>query len=247
MNKPFLSSSKRTLSLTSSGLVAVCLFLVALAATPVVAKGSGEKEMTSLTTLRSEVRNLLRQEATLDPGPAKEAAGTALCDLYVILRNDERFDSSEMLRGDAAKVRRRLISIGRKLESQLKRQGVPQPSGLSQAVDEQISQAIATSQSEGGSSQNAGGSNGANSLGGNASSSATGTTVGSAQGANAPGPLPDTGWELVELIQRVVAPDFWDARGGPGTIRYFAMRRVLVVRATSDVHEQIRDLLMALR
>jgi len=89
MNKPFLSSSKRTLSLTSSGLVAVCLFLVALAATPVVAKGSGEKEMTSLTTLRSEVRNLLRQEATLDPGPAKEAAGTALCDLYVILRNDE--------------------------------------------------------------------------------------------------------------------------------------------------------------
>jgi hypothetical protein len=166
-----------------------------------------------------------------------------------------------MLRGDAAKVRRRLISIGRKLESQLKRQGVPQPSGLSQTVDEQISQAIATSQSEGGftqsegeftqsgtsSSQNAGGSNGANSLGGNASSSATGTTAGSIQGGNAPGPLPDTGWELVELIQRVVAPDFWDSRGGPGTIRYFAMRRVLVVRATSDVHEQIRDLLMALR
>ena len=264
MNKPFLSSSERTLSLTSSGLIAVCLFFVAFAASPVSAKDSGE-ELTSLTTLRTQVRNLLRQEATLDPGPDKDAAGTALCDLYVILRNDERFDSSEMLRGDAAKVRRRLISIGKKLESQLKREGVPKPSGLSQTVDEQISQAIAASQSERGSSasdssssqsdsQNGGQSSGASSLSGNASSSATDATIpagsartGSAQGANAPGPLPDTGWELVELIQRVVAPDFWDSRGGPGTIRYFAMRRVLVVRATSDVHEQIRDLLMALR
>ncbi len=54
-------------------------------------------------------------------------------------------------------------------------------------------------------------------------------------------------WQLVELIQRVVAPDLWDVQGGSGTIQYFAMRRVLVVRATTDVHEQIRDLLMALR
>ena len=270
MNKPFLSSSERTLSLTSSGLIAVCLFFVAFAASPVSAKDSGE-ELTSLTTLRTQVRNLLRQEATLDPGPDKDAAGTALCDLYVILRNDERFDSSEMLRGDAAKVRRRLISIGKKLESQLKREGVPKPSGLSQTVDEQISQAIAASQSERGSSASDSSSShsdrqngGQSSLSGNASSSATDATApagsaatgsaatgpaatGPAQGANAPGPLPDTGWELVELIQRVVAPDFWDSRGGPGTIRYFAMRRVLVVRATSDVHEQIRDLLMALR
>ena len=59
--------------------------------------------------------------------------------------------------------------------------------------------------------------------------------------------LPDTGWQLVELLQRVVAPDFWERQGGPGTIRYLAMRRVLVVRATSDVHEQIKDMLMALR
>ena len=56
-------------------------------------------------------------------------------------------------------------------------------------------------------------------------------------GAAAGGALPDTGWQLVELIQRVVAPDFWEPQGGPGVIRYFAMRRVLVVRATTDVHE----------
>ena len=68
-----------------------------------------------------------------------------------------------------------------------------------------------------------------------------------AGGAGAGGAIADSGWELVELIQRVVAPDFWDAQGGPGAIRYFAMRRVLVVRATTDVHEQIKDLLMALR
>ncbi|TWU47129.1 hypothetical protein [Rubripirellula reticaptiva] len=55
------------------------------------------------------------------------------------------------------------------------------------------------------------------------------------------------GWGLVELIQRIIAPDFWDVRGGNGAMQYFAMQKVLVVRATSDVHEQIRDLLTALR
>ena len=67
------------------------------------------------------------------------------------------------------------------------------------------------------------------------------------RGGQAAGGIPDTGWELVELIQRIIDPDFWDSRGGPGSIRYFAMRKVLVVRATTDVHEQVRDLLMALR
>lgn len=54
-------------------------------------------------------------------------------------------------------------------------------------------------------------------------------------------------WQLVELIQRVIDPDLWDVHGGSGTIAYFAMRRVLVIRATTDTHEKIRELLAALR
>jgi hypothetical protein len=57
----------------------------------------------------------------------------------------------------------------------------------------------------------------------------------------------DDGWSLIELIQRVIAPDFWEPQGVPGVIRYFAIKRALVVRATTDVHEQLRELLTALR
>jgi hypothetical protein len=173
------------------------------------------------TELRHQTRVILRQEATLDPGSEKDAAIAALCDLYVVLRSDDRFATSEMLKGDAAKVRRRLLSIAQRRENRLKRQGVERPSNLRAEVDSAIASALAEP--------------------------STTLAAGIQPAGQGGGALQDNGWQLVELIQAVVAPDFWDHRGGPGTIRYFAMRRVLVVRATTDVHEQIRDLLMALR
>lgn len=174
-----------------------------------------------LTKLRHETRELLKQEAVLDDGAAKDAAIAALCDLYVVLRNDDRYETSEMLQSDAGKVRRRLLGAAHHRKAQLKRDGIDRPSNLSSEVDAAIATALADNQTDLRDLVEAGGQGG--------------------------GALPDTGWQLVELMQRIVAPDFWDRQGGPGTIRYFAMRRVLVVRATTDVHEQIKDLLMALR
>jgi hypothetical protein len=211
----------RASSLTGRRFLATIAFLTALSCDSLTA----ETALTPLTTLRHETRELLRQEATLDDGRAKDAAIAALCDLYVVLRNDDRYATSEMLQGDAAKVRRRLLSIAHRRESQLKRQKIEKPSSLSGAVDSAIDSALADGP-------------------GFSDQVKHGLGEQSGQGGGA---LPDTGWQLVELIQRVVAPDFWDRQGGPGTIRYFAMRRVLVVRATTDVHEQIKDLLMALR
>ena len=141
--------------------------------------------------------------------------------MYVILRNDPRYISSDMLRADAMQVRRRLIGIARKREGQLRRDGVARPSGLSADVESAIQSAVSQAADPRGRPREP------LALGG--------------------GAIQDEGWRLVELIQRVVAPDFWENRGGPGVIRYFAIRRVLVVRATTDVHEQIKDLLMALR
>ena len=57
----------------------------------------------------------------------------------------------------------------------------------------------------------------------------------------------DEAGRLLELIRRVVRPDFWQPTGGPGVVVYDAARRALVVRATSDVHEDLKDLLRALR
>lgn len=189
-----------------------CLYL--LSCQPTVAA-------TPLTILRHETRELLKHEAVLEDGLAKDAAIAALCDLYVVLRNDERYHSSNMLQGDVAKVRRRLLSAAHRREARLKRDGIERPESLSATVDAAIAAALADPQTQ-----------------------VSDLVEPSGQGGGA---LPDTGWQLVELLQRVVAPDFWDRQGGPGTIRYFAMRRVLVVRATTDVHEQIKDMLMALR
>ena len=261
-------------SLTGYGYPAliVCLAILPVAIAPrtLTAENQTDKpprELPSLTLLGNQARSLLRQEAVLKSDPEKKAAATALCDLYVILRLDDRYGGSKMLQGDATRIRRRLISIAKKKENELKREGISRPSNLSSTVSSSIAAAISQFKNKA-DGNNADGNNdaGENAAGdhqlasGNVhgnddrSASGKGQTKGPGsepgqpqQGAQAAGGIPDTGWELVELIQRIVAPDFWDSRGGPGSIRYFAMRKVLVIRATTDVHEQVRDLLTALR
>lgn len=209
----FLPSTDRQFNSLAGGCFFACVVLSSAAWT------HAAEDLPPLMTLRKQTRDLLRHEATLDAGKAKDHAVTALCDLYVVLRSDQRYPNSEMLQGDAAKIRRRLIAISRKRTNELKRNRVPRPSGLASQVDQAIAAAL----------QRAGGANDPPS-----------------PGAAGGGAL-DNAWQLVELIQRIVEPDFWDRQGGPGSIKYFAMRRVLVVRATTDVHEQIKDLLTALR
>jgi hypothetical protein len=53
--------------------------------------------------------------------------------------------------------------------------------------------------------------------------------------------------DLIDLIQETVAPSSWEPRGGPGRIRYFAPRQVLVIRQSSEAHEQLDGLLRQLR
>ena len=57
----------------------------------------------------------------------------------------------------------------------------------------------------------------------------------------------DWGPELAALIERTIAPTFWDVQGGPGTVFYYRPQRALVVRATTEVHEDIAELLNDLR
>ncbi len=177
---------------------------------------------TPLTTLRRQTRDLLRHEAIAKNATKKDDAVTALCDLYVLIRQDDRYESSEMLQQDATKIRRRLLSVAKNRKNQLKRDDILRPASLSSDVDAALAEAIKAPAEDYG-------------------------KIGKLafQGAHAAGAF-DNGWQLVELIQQIVEPDFWDTQGGPGTIRYFGIRRVLVVRATSDVHEQIRDLLLRL-
>ncbi|WP_182868603.1 hypothetical protein [Stieleria mannarensis] len=184
----------------------------------------------STTQLRQQTRKQLRLEATATPGLAKDDAAAALCDLYVVLRSDPRYGTSNMLQGDAVKVRKRLMTIARRRQIQLGREGIARPAALSLQVDSAIRAALADQELA---DQNTG----------TPERSEVRTVNPVAGGGAAAG----AGWQLVELIERIVAPDFWESRGGVGSIQYFAMRRVLVVRATSDVHQQVKDLLTALR
>ena len=52
---------------------------------------------------------------------------------------------------------------------------------------------------------------------------------------------------LMTLIQQTVEPDTWEALGGVGTMAPYPQNLSLVISTTSDVHDQIVDLLESLR
>ncbi len=52
---------------------------------------------------------------------------------------------------------------------------------------------------------------------------------------------------LMTLIETTVVPDTWEALGGPSTMAPYPQNLSLVISTTSDVHDQITDLLTTLR
>ena len=59
---------------------------------------------------------------------------------------------------------------------------------------------------------------------------------------NAARGVQDYGPALVNLIKTTISPEFWDINGGPGVIVYYPPLRLLVIRATSEIHHQIGGL-----
>lgn len=62
----------------------------------------------------------------------------------------------------------------------------------------------------------------------------------------ATGPV-DNSQQLIDVIQRCLAPTTWDVNGGQGAVRYYAPAQALVVRQTSEVHEQLQRIIPMLR
>jgi len=52
---------------------------------------------------------------------------------------------------------------------------------------------------------------------------------------------------LMDLIQTTIVPDTWEALGGPSSMSPYPQNLSLVISTTSDVHDQIADLLESLR
>lgn len=197
-----------------------------------------EDAVVSPTQMRRIASDMLRAEAVANSAVDKADAIAALCDAYVAIRMHPNYEQSQVLQSEGVQVRRRLITANRKLTDQLEHDHISKPTSLSSRVD-------AALESESRNPSNANNS---------AATSDTETRIvvadntgTSREGFGGAGPGgADESWALVELIQRTIRPDFWEVTGGPGSIRYFAMRRVLVVRATTQVHEELAALLRSL-
>jgi hypothetical protein len=198
-----------------------------IAGTVVIALlSTSDAEETQPTTVRRAVSKLMRDAATATRDQQRYAALESLCDAYVAIRLHPGYEGSEILRGEAAKVRRRLITESDRVSEQLKRNGVEKPATLSALVDEALLESATNNGNE------------------HANDAIQVSEV--VQNKRGGAPIADEAWALVELIQRTVHPDFWELTGGPGSIRYFAIKRVLVVRATTQVHEDLVALLRQL-
>jgi hypothetical protein len=57
----------------------------------------------------------------------------------------------------------------------------------------------------------------------------------------------DSGAELVDLIERTIAPSSWERQGGVGRIHYWRNGRALVITQTQQAHEGVADLFQQLQ
>lgn len=207
------------------------------AAPPTSPTAQDETSLPSKTQLKRAVSAALQAEARerrqlklSDSGDANEAYAQAvlqLCDLFAEIRGDQRYVDSEMLQKLVITSRHRLLDVARNLENKLQRSELPRPAWLATT-----SAAI----------RRAADPNSPTFSPSNESVSSL-----SESGAAAGGGVIDNGWQLVELIQQTIEPGFWDTTGGPGTIYYFALKRALVVRATSEVHVDLGNTLQQLK
>ena len=168
--------------------------------------------------LRGAVHDALRQEAT-SRGAARDAAVVELTRLYGQLGSDDKLPDSQRTQLRAL-VRTRLAATARKLHREL----VSSNSGRRAQSDESARVARLPGKERTILSQQAPPRGGA-----------------PAAGANSPAQ------ELIDLITSTIAPDTWDTNGGLGTIRFFSLGHLLVVRQTAEVHGQLADTIGPLR
>jgi len=188
--------------------------------------------------VNADLRAALRREALAMTKTERAAAIYDLTQLYQELRRDPRLADSETLTEYKNRLWSRLVRAKREIERELAREprlgsdpsadgpATQEDAGLVDAVCVGLAESLhLTGQLAGGPAQ----------------------LLTQLRGAAGGAAIPDYGPALVDLIERTIAPGFWDTQGGPGTIVYYAPLRVLVVRATSEVHHDLGGVLGGLR
>lgn len=198
-------------------------FLVGFIACALLAGGSATAQERAYHEIDQDIREAMRQEARAKSLGERYAPTLHMTRLYRELLSDPRLAGSPTLRKYKARLWRRLVDIEHELERQRSyAEGDPRRDAV--AVQLTINAASLASPAR--------------------TLAAYGPPDASALGGAA---VADEGWALVALIQQTIRPEFWDVNGGPGTIVYYAPLKVLVVRATSELHHQVGGGLRGLR
>jgi len=186
---------------------------------PMVSHAQSVKEtpQKSFKQYDEEISGWMVAEATATTSANHELAVIELTRIYSELVRDSRIRLSPTLNQYRVKIRARLMKVQRELEIRISRKLSPTDRSTSDKLQSSLERHLA------GSTELTGGAR---------------QFLAPRAGAN----MPDYGPHLVALIQRTIAPQFWDVNGGPGVIVYYPPLRILVVRATSRVHGQIREL-----
>jgi protein-arginine kinase activator protein McsA len=218
----------------------VLLILAATGADETSQQGNTSQptELRKFHEINADLRALFRREFQAKSESDRSAAIIEMTELYQELRRDPRLDTSDTLTTYKTKLWSRLTRIKADINKHISRaqrkRGSTQQT-LSELTNVEQAQANLVVASTSGHLALAG-----SALGGPAS-------VFSQGGARGGRPISDYGPSLVALIERTIAPEFWDTNGGPGTIIYYQPLMCLVVRATSEVHHLIGGATGALR
>ena len=216
------------------------LLLLALACTSLAAAKKEPADPTpprSYHAISDDISDCIRQEATAKTSAQRINAIQELAAVYRELKRDPRLADSPTLQKYKIRVWGRLTKIKKDLEREMeyaersaKRRGSDDADNLQVAVSNHAGEQLAEQL-----------------MLANYSSGGPGQLFAQTATGFGGGPIRDYGADLVELIERTIAPDFWDTNGGPGSIFYYSPLRVLVVRATSEVHFKIGGGLGGLR
>ncbi len=153
---------------------------------------------------------------------------------------DPRLPNSDTLEGYRAKLRSRLARIRKQLAAELKREAKGR-STVTESSETRLRLSVHRLAQL--APPHTGDRSGAENSRGNRTVNSHRRSRGSRGGAA----RADFGPALVELIYRTISPEFWDVRGGPGSIVYYQPWHALVVRATPEIHERIGGIAEGLR
>ncbi len=192
--------------------------------------GTAQSDARPYHEISADVRDAMKREALAENEAEQFTAIRDMAALYLELKHDPRLNEAPTLQQYKAKLWSRLTRVKKQLQRDIDRQNRE----LGRTAEEIDAELLARQQADETAASLAQQlSLVSYSMGG------PGKLFAETGGGFGGAPVPDNGQALVELIQTIIQPDFWDVNGGPGSIVYYAPLKVLVVRATHEIHRQL--------